>query len=239
MYHLDGRSKRILIIPDCHIPYSHKDYIKFLTRVKEKFDPEVIINLGDELDYHAVSFHKSESELFSAGHELDKAIIEIQEGLHKLFPKMHLLESNHGSLVFRRLKHEGIPVRVLKPLPELYETPNWEWHEDMLLNTNIGKVYLCHGRSGTYGKMTKEYGTHCIQGHFHGKFELTWHVNALSTRYNLFSGCLVDRKSLAMAYGKNNLPMPILGCTLIGKSGFPKLVPMITDKNDNWIGRVL
>lgn len=235
---IDGIGKRILIIPDTHIPYSHKHYIKFLSAVKEKFNPELVIHLGDELDYHAISFHNSDHDLFSSGHELDRAIIEIQEGLHKLFPKMALLESNHGSLVYRRLKHDGIPIRVLKPLNELYETPLWEWHDEIILKTAIGKVYLCHGRSGTYGKMVKEYGTHCIQGHFHGKFEITWHVNALNKRYNLFSGCLIDRKHMAFAYGKNNLPMPILGCTMIGKSGFPKLIPMVTNANEDWCGKL-
>ena len=86
---INAFSKKVLIIPDTHIPYSHPDYIKFLSYLKDKYKPEIVCHLGDELDYHAISFHDSDSSLFSADKELDKAIIELQEGLHKLFPKMY------------------------------------------------------------------------------------------------------------------------------------------------------
>lgn len=225
MLKLDARGKRVLIISDCHIPYSIKGYVRFLAYLKEKFKPEIVINIGDEIDAHAMSFHDSDVDLFSAGHELDRAIIEIQEGLHKLFPEMILLESNHGSMVLRRAKHHGLPVRTLKPLPELYETPKWSWHEDILLKTDRGRVYLCHGKSGAYGRLPKEMGASTIQGHFHGKFEITYHRSVLSTRYSMFVGCLADSESLAMAYGRNNVGIPILGCGGIRSNGEPVLFP--------------
>jgi len=225
MLQLDGRGKRVLIISDLHIPYSVEGYFRFLDTVNKKFKPDLVINIGDELDYHAMSFHDSDSELFSASNELDRAIIEIQEGLHKLFPKMYLLESNHGSMILRRAKHHGIPIRTLRPLHELYETPLWEWHESIVLRTTRGYVYLCHGKSGAYGRLTKEVGLSTIQGHFHGKFEITYHRGALNTRYSMFVGCLVDTKSLAMAYGRNNVVQPILGCGGIKSNGEPFLIP--------------
>lgn len=225
MLKLDARGKRVLFISDTHIPYSVNGYLHFLKELKEKFKPEIVIHVGDELDYHAISFHDSDSDLFSAGHELDRAIIELQEGLVKLFPKMYLLESNHGSLIFRRMKHAGVPIRVLKPLNELYEAPLWEWHDDILLKTNSGNVYICHGKSGVYGKMPKELGASCVQGHFHGKFEITYHKSVLNTRFNMFVGCLVDGDSLAMAYGKNHLPKPILGTGGLKANGEPILFP--------------
>lgn len=225
MKKLDVRNKRVLFISDTHVPYSVSGYLDFLRELKHKFKPEIVIHIGDELDYHAISFHDSDVDLFSAGHELDRAIIELQEGLIKLFPKMYLLESNHGSLIFRRMKHAGVPVRVLRPLEDLYEAPLWEWHDDMLLRTNQGRVYLCHGKSGVYGKMPKEMGASCVQGHFHGKFEITYHKTVLGTRFNMFIGCLVDEKSLAMAYGKNHLPKPILGTGGLKANGEPILFP--------------
>lgn len=225
MFKLDARGKRVLVISDLHIPYSVAGYTKFLKHLKDKFNPEIVISIGDEIDYHAMSFHDSDTDLFSAGHELDRAIIELQEGLHKLFPKMYLLESNHGSMILRRAKHHGIPIRTLKPLPDLYETPQWTWHEEILLQTNAGRVYLCHGKSGTYGKLVKEMGASTIQGHFHGKFELTYHRSVLANRYSMFVGCLVDTESLAMAYGRNHTIKPILGCGGIRANGEPILFP--------------
>ena len=124
------------------------------------------------------------------------------------------------------MKHHGIPIRVLKNLQELYETPRWSWHHDIILMTNMGHVYLCHGKSSAYGKLAKEMGCSAIQGHFHGKFEITWHKSAMTSRFNAFSGCLIDDDSMAMAYARNNLPKAILGAMLIDEQGFPRLLKM-------------
>jgi hypothetical protein len=226
---LDARGKRVLFISDTHIPYSVKGYFHFLKDLKEKFRPEIVIHGGDEVDYHAISFHDSVAELCSAGDELDKAIIEIQEGLHKLFPKLYLLESNHGSLIFRRLKHAGIPIRHLKPLHELYETPLWEWHEHILLRTVKGRVYTCHGRSGVAGALLKLMGCSTVEFHYHTMFHITHFQTLLGRKFSAHGGCLADRDSMAMAYAKNNLKQFINGTIGIKADGEPVLFPY--DKN--------
>lgn len=223
MLKINARGKRVLIISDLHIPYSVKGYLDFLKKLKREFKPHIIINIGDELDYHGQSMHDHDPDLDSAGKELDRSIQELQDGIHKLFPKMFLLESNHGSMTGRRAKKNGIPVRTLRSLPDLYETPKWSWHAEIILQTRRGPVYLCHGKSGVYGKMVKESGASCIQGHFHGKFEITYHGSILDTRFNMFVGCLVDIDSLAMAYGRNFTVKPILGSGGITEEGEPRL----------------
>lgn len=230
MLRINARGKRVLIISDLHIPYSVRGYLRFLKELKRTFRPEIVINIGDEIDYHALSFHPSDQDLDSAGKELDRAIGEIQEGLHKLFPKMYLLESNHGSMTLRKAKHHGIPVRTLKPLPELYGTPKWSWHEEIILDTATGPVYLCHGKSGAPGGLVKEIGVSCIQGHFHSRLEFTWHSGINGDRYNMFVGCLVDASSLAMAYGKNHPKKPILGCGGIRENGQPEIFKFSKNK---------
>lgn len=222
---INARGKRVLVISDLHIPYSVKGYLRFLKHLQKVFKPHLVINIGDELDYHDQSMHDSDRDLDSAGVELDKSIKELQDGLHKLFPKMYLLESNHGSMTLRRAKKHGIPIRTIRPLPELYGTPKWSWHDELILETDEGDVYLCHGKSGTYGKMSQAAGISSIQGHFHGKFEITYHRGVRDTRYNMFVGCLVDDASLAMAYGRNFTVKPILGCGGIWESGEPVLFP--------------
>lgn len=222
---IDARGKRVLIISDLHIPYSIPGYFSFLKWILETKKPDIIINIGDEVDYHAQSMHDHDPDCDSAGKELDKSIIELQEGLHALFPKMYLLESNHGSMIARRAKKSGIPVRAIRDLPDLYETPNWSWHEEIVLLTEQGPVYLCHGKSGAYGKLCKETGTSAIQGHFHGKFEITYHRGPLGIRYNMFVGCLADQSALAMAYGKNFMQKFINGVGFITSNGTPKLIP--------------
>jgi hypothetical protein len=237
-FEIDARNSEVLLISDTHIPYSHPDYVIFLKAIKKKFKPDIVLHGGDELDFHSISFHPSDQELLSAGDELDRSIIEIQEGVHKLFKKMYLLESNHGSLVTRKMKAHGIPVRTLKPLHELYETPQWTWHSDILLNTNQGMTYICHGKTSAYGKLCKEMACNAIQFHFHGKSEITWHRSAMLSRYNMYCGCLVDEDSLAMAYGRNNLPKPILSVGRIDKNGMPHLIKMNLNSKGRWDGKL-
>lgn len=225
MLEIDARGLRVLAVSDTHLPYSKKGYLGFLSKVNDKFKPDIVIGMGDELDFHGMNFHGHDTDLYSAGHELDRAIDELQNGLHKIFPKMYLLESNHGSMVLRRAKHHGIPIRTLKPLPDLYGTPGWSWHEHILVQTNAGPVYFCHGQSGSYGKLVKEVGASTVQGHFHGKFEITYHRSALTTRFSMFVGCLIDADSLAMAYGRNHAVKPILGSGGIDRNGHPLLFP--------------
>lgn len=233
MLKLDVRGKRVLFISDTHLPYSKKGYLDFLSGVKDNFKPDVCLHVGDELDFHDVSFHDSVTELFSGGHELDRAIDELHwdNGLAKLFPELRLLESNHGSLVLRKMRHHKIPVRVIKDLPDLYMTPKWSWHNEILLFTDLGWVYVCHGKSGAYGKMVRDLGASVVQGHFHSKFEITYHRTVLGTRFSMFVGCLADRDSLAMAYAKTNVPEFINGTGGLREDGHPVLFPMVEDWN--------
>lgn len=223
MLKLDVRGKRVLFISDTHIPYSVDGYLSFLSNLKDKFKPEVIIHGGDELDYHAISFHKSHAELLSAGDELDRSIVEIQEGLHKLFPRIYLLESNHGSLLFRRLKFEGVPVRALKPLHELYETPLWSWHDRILLRTNSGKVLVSHGMSGIAGAWMKATGVSTVEFHYHTKFHCTWFNTLFGPRFSVHSGCLADYDKMAMSYAKSNLTPFMNGTSGLKSNGEPIL----------------
>lgn len=225
MLKLDARGKRVLFVSDTHVPYSVNGYLRFLARLKESFKPDIVIHGGDELDYHAISFHDSISELFSAGHELDRAIVELQDGLHKLFPKMYLLESNHGSLVYRKMTHHGVPIRVLKSLQELYEAPLWEWHDKILLYTNSGPVIAAHGMSGVAGAWMKMTGVSTVEFHFHTKFHITYFKTVTGARFSMHCGCLADRDSMAMAYAKSNMAEFINGTGGIKASGEPALFP--------------
>ena len=237
---INAKGKSVLIISDTHCPYNHPDLFPFLKAIKKKLlnKDSIIIHIGDEVDNHAISFHDSDQDLPSAGHELQLAIDQLAE-LRSIFDKMYILESNHGSLAYRKAKHHGVPIRVIKPLQDLYDTPNWTWHHDLILDTKADlPTYLCHGKASTYNALAKEMGMNAIQGHFHSKFEITYGKTPTVDRYNMFIGCLIDWKSLAFAYGRNNIPKPILGLGYIDKEGTPSLIKMNLDKKGRWNGKV-
>lgn len=235
MFVIDCRGKSVLVISDIHFPYHHPDTLPFLTAIKRRLKPEIVTSVGDEADFHGINFHDHEAELFSAGHELDLTIDKLQE-LHKLWQKIYFCESNHGSMLLRRLKHAGIPIRVLRDLPELYGTPKWSWHENIVLKTKLGEVLMTHGKGPALSKQNG--GRSTIQGHYHGKFEIVWSKGDLAEFFSMFTGCLVNYESLAMRYGRNFVQKPILGVGWISKSGIPKLIKMNLNKRGRWTGKL-
>lgn len=235
---MDMDNSRILVIPDLHLPYCHTDSLDFLHKVKRLLNPTRIICLGDELDYHAMSFHNADPDLDSSGRELLQALGYI-DTLHELFPKMDLLESNHGSLAYRKAKHHGMPRHLLKSYNEVLgvSSEDWKWHDSLVVDLPDGsRCKFIHGASANILAASQACGMSICQGHYHSQFELRFWSSGYGLRFAVSSGCLIDDKSLAFAYNKLSNKRPMLGVTFIENS-IPTLIPMIVDIETNrWIG---
>jgi len=218
-FHIDyGKedNSSILIISDMHIPYQHKDTLDFLSDLKAKYKPTRIICMGDELDKHSLSFHDSDPDLRSAGDELEASKLVISK-LKKIFPKMDLLESNHGSLLYRKAKHHGIPRQYLKTYNEVLGVDeNWKWHFDLIVNLPNGQpCYFHHGKSSDVLRLSQTMGMNAVQGHFHEKMSVQYWANPLGLYFGLQVGCLIDDESLAFSYNNVNLKRPLIGTAVI------------------------
>ena len=227
----------MLIVSDPHFPYQHKDIVPFLKHLKKKYKPDLVVFTGDEVDYHAISFHDSDPDLMSAGYELEAAIEELQP-IYKLFPEAKIMESNHGSLVLRKALANGLPQKVLRPYNEILEAPDgWEWMFDLTVQTPLGPVYFHHSKGANVLKNSQAMGMSFVQGHHHESFCIQYWGNPNALMFGMTVGCLVDPDSLALAYNKNNLKRPVIGTGLIIK-GIPILEPMILGEDGRWIGPV-
>lgn len=226
----------ILIISDFHAPFNHPDAVRFLAAVKKKYKPTEVVCIGDEVDYHALSFHDSDPDLQSAGDELKAAVKELKK-LYALFPKCTVIESNHGSMVLRKALVAGMPKAVLKEYNEILEAPKgWVWKFDYKTQTPLGPVYFCHGKTGTAGNLAKSYGLSTVQGHFHEKAQITYISTPEKLMFDAHTGCLADDNSLALGYNKINPKRPIMSIIVI-LNGIPQIVPMIVNKK-RWIGKL-
>jgi hypothetical protein len=229
--------KSILVISDMHVPYHHPDTVKFLAAVKAKHKPDKVVCIGDEIDFHSISFHEKNPDLMSPGDELAACIRELKP-IYKLFPEVNLIDSNHGSLVFRKTKWAGLPKSVIRPMSAILQTPStWTWSFDLTLKTPLGPVYFHHGKSSVSGGLAKNMGMNSVQGHFHTKFQIEYLANPERLFWDMHVGCLADDKSMAMSYNKTTLARPIVGVGLI-KNGKPELCPMVLEKGGKWIGEV-
>jgi hypothetical protein len=237
--YVDTEYKSVLVIPDMHAPYEHPQAIDFLVEVKRLFKPDIVFNLGDELDYHALSFHDSDPNLDSAGTELEKGKKTLQR-LYKVFPDLSICHSNHGSMYYRKAKAHGIPVQMIKKYRDVLfpdsGCPGWSWAYSWKVKTALGPVMFQHQSTNPVAEAAHN---HCnlLVGHSHSLFGVNYCSSASAGLYwGGYSGCLVDARSLAFMYGQNTQKKPILGCTVI-LNGRPMSIPMIL-KDHEWIGRL-
>lgn len=245
--------KRVLVFGDMHIPYHHPDTFSFLKAIQDKLNPELIINLGDELDYHAMSFHDTDPDLDNAGAELLKG----REYLHKLeqiMPNMMIVHSNHGSMKFRKAKTHGFPRHLIlsyadaifgerKEDGSIYR-PNkrgngWIWVDKLIFKTSLNQEVLCvHNQLQNCITNIQRNQMCFIQGHYHSNYEIRY----LSSPYNLLwgvtTGCLVDDNSFAFNYNKIDSKRPIIGCVAV-INGQPVLIPMLLEKGGRWCGKLV
>ena len=227
-------NKAVLIISDTHFPYQHPDTVAFLTAIKKKYSPDRVIHIGDEIDGQSFSFHTHDPDLASPGDELALAIQRLQP-IYKLFPRVDILESNHGSLIYRKGKVHGIPRHVFKSYREVIQAPKgWNWHFDLLVRLSNGQdCYFTHGKSAASGKLSQSMGMNTVQGHYHEKMEIIYWANPHGLYFDLRVGCLVDDRSLAFSYNNTNLKRPLIGTGII-LDGQPMLIPMLLDKKGRW-----
>lgn len=229
----------VLVIPDQHAPYQHPDTLAFLKAVKDAFSPDIVVNLGDEVDHHALSFHDSDPNLDSAGTELEKAKVFTRR-LEHLFPEMLVCSSNHGSLAFRKAKAHGIPVQYLKSYREvlfpLTRAPGWSWADQWIVQTPLGPVMFQHSSPNPTADAAHNRCNLAV-GHAHGKFHVDYCASVDYLYWGATFGCLIDNSALAFAYGKLTKNKPIIGCGVV-LEGKPVLIPMVLSRKGRWIGRL-
>jgi len=229
---------RILVVSDLHVPYHHPDAFAFLERLAFKYNPTKVINIGDEMDWHSINVsHVINPDLPSPADELEIGRFWMKK-LEKLFPKMVLLESNHGSMVLRRAMAKGMSKYFLKDYNEILDVGSgWKWKECHWEETEMGRIYFAHQVSKNIVKSVQNMAASVVQGHYHTQSNIEYVGNDFHLNWGMSTGCLVDKKSLAMAYMKINLAKPILSCGVITE-GIPHIVPMLLNRNGEWDGKI-
>lgn len=235
---MSKRNDVILVISDMHAPWHHPDTVAFLAGIKTKYKPTRVISSGDEVDFAAVSYHEHDPDLPGPATELEMAIESLQP-IMKMFPEMDILESNHGSLVYRKGITAGLPAAVLRSYNEILQAPKgWKWHFDMVVELPTGvNCYFHHSKGPDVKKNSQAMGMSFVQGHHHESFEIRYWGNPNALLFGMTVGCLVNPRAIAMRYNKNNLRRPVIGCGII-IDGLPKLLPMVLNNKGRWIGVV-
>jgi hypothetical protein len=207
----------------------------------------MVIHNGDEVDNHALSFHNSDPSLKSAGPELQEAKIGVWK-LEEMFPNMRLLESNHGSLAYRKAKAHGIPAVYIKNYRQVLfadesgdptgKGKGWSWHARVRIENEWGRdMQFQHIGTGDLMQLAAMENANLSVGHAHGKYGIGYTSSQVDTYWSLYTGWLGDYEALAFAYGKDIPKKPVLGCAMIIE-GVPQLIPMRVDKHNRWTGKL-
>ena len=229
--------KTILVIPDLHCPFEHKDTWSFLQSVKKKYKPKEFICLGDEVDFHALGNWDHDPDGFSPGHELEKALESMHE-CYKIFPKMKVCTSNHTIRPLRKAFQAGIPRKFIRDYHEFLEAPEgWQWADHWLID-NI-RFEHGEGTSGRNASYILASGNRCstVHGHIHSFAGVVWSGSPTSLIFGFNVGCLIDNHAYAFAYGRKLKHKPVIGCGLI-ESGIPRFIPMLLTKSGRWTGNL-
>lgn len=224
------------MISDTQEPFGHRDAIHFLKWAKQRYQPDLVVHVGDEVDMHALGDWDHDPDGYSAGHEL-KAALKRLEAYYTLFPKVMACRSNHTDRPLRRAFKAGIPKAYLKDYKEFLKAPKgWNWDDQHEVD---GIIYE-HGEgfSGHLGALNSalKNGQSTVIGHIHSHAGILYSADAKRLIYGMNVGCLIDRHAYAFRYGKNLRHKPILGVGLVTK-GIPTYVPMLLDSSSRWIGR--
>ena len=244
-----------IIISDLHAPYHHKDALLFLAALKKKYKPTRVISVGDECDWHSMSFHDKNPDLKSPGDELNEAQSVLRE-LYAIFPVMDIVESNHGAMVFRKALAHGFPRQTIMSYADMIfgerESKGnlvrkrilgtgWTWHDKLVLDLGGGhQCLIVHGDGVPANSLNsvKQAGMSVVYGHHHSRYDLQYHSTSEFLHFGMVVGCLIDPKHVAFDYGKKRvLARPIIGCGAI-IDGHPRLLPMQLNKHGRWCGDV-
>ena len=232
---MDLTKRRLLLISDLHAPYQHPDALAFLSYLKGALKPDLVVSMGDMLDFHGISFHDSDPDLLSSGDELSRGRAFAQD-LEKLFPEMYVLGSNHGDLPLRKAKAHGLPRALFRPFNDIYGVgSDWKFVDDLLIEGPKQSLYLCHGIVKDGLKLTKERGVCTAQGHYHTEFNIKYASTPHDLLWSLQTGCLINHRSKAFHYNQLDLTRPIIGTGSV-IHGKPQLHAMLLNKKGRWIG---
>lgn len=229
---------RVVAWGDLHFPTQHPDAVEWMKALNAKYKFDLSISIGDEINAQAFSFHTHDPDLPSPGHELEQAI-KAMEPLYKEFPVMLIAESNHGSMVYRKAKANGLPVRVMRSYREVLGAPeDWEWMEEINIELSNGQRCLFHhSYSESVLNASQRRGENLVCGHKHNKFSIEYWANKARNFFAAQTGCLIDDVSMAYAYNKLGVNRPLIGSLGIF-DGHPVLLPMHFDKHGRWNGKL-
>lgn len=205
---------RILVVGDVHEPVSHPGYLRFVQDLRDAHKCNQTILIGDVVDWHAVSFHAHHPDAAGPSDEYSLALEGVQKWC-KAFPKATVCIGNHDERLIRLAETVNIPAKFLRDYKDIWNTPKWEWVHDQVTD----EVYYFHGTGAggvhpAFNTMQKQLMS-VVQGHIHSAAGIKWRANPNRRVFGMDTGCGVDDRAVAFAYGRNSRIRSMLSAGIV------------------------
>lgn len=175
------KEKTILCIPDMQIPYQDKRFVKNLQTLVRIYEPDELVNVGDDIDSPEVSRWTKDSAGEYAGtlqRSLDETRMVHAEFRNALGDKpYHLSRSNHGDRIRKYVSRYAPALSSLRSL-DISELAGYKYL-DIQYHTKPFSVapgwICCHGDEGSLSRnpgftalaLSKKFGSSVVCGHTH------------------------------------------------------------------------
>lgn len=194
--------KRVLIVPDCHVPYHDKRAFNLMLKVATELPPDIIISIGDFADFFSISRHsKDPRRRFRFKEELEEVSRELSRVDDLGAKEKYYIAGNHEDRMDRYINEVAPEFSRMFDIPEVLrlEQRGWKYvpYKD---DVKVGKLNATHdvgtfGMNATRTALAAYHGnvvtghTHRLMYHIEGNMKGEPHVSASF-------GWLGDRKEI-------------------------------------------
>lgn len=223
---ISDNKENILVIPDLHIPFEHKNALRFVSDLKSQYHCTKTIQIGDIVDQYGFSRYPRDPDSVTTRDEVVESRSKIQEWASE-FPELIITTGNHCKRIHKRLYEIGIPHDlVLKTVSEIYDMPKkWKWvseHEE-------NNIMFIHGsKSGPYAHINtaKDFRQSVVIGHTHSTLAVDYMSGFNDRIFGANTGCLIDQNEYAFFYARELTRRPVLGAMVLINGTLPLTIPM-------------
>lgn len=211
----EGDKNNVLVISDTHLPFEHPDALRFCREIQEKYNCGTVVHIGDIIDNYAISRYDKDPSSMAISAEYEEVLKKLK-AWYETFPEVKVCIGNHDARIFRKVALAGLPEGWLKSLKDILGSPE-RWKYEFTHEHN-GVIYT-HGTnfSGDMAavNIAKENRQSTVIGHLHTVAGVRYVANRNSNIFGMSVGCLVDDRTYAFAYGKENARKSIISCGVV------------------------
>lgn len=205
---------RVLVIGDLHAPAVHPGYLDFCKDLREDYETDRTVLIGDVTDQHTASKHMMDPDGRGPREEFRDTKREVAVW-HSAFPDASVCIGNHDERFIKRIMEAGLPRAALRSYNNLWGTPTWTWRESFEIDgVHYSHGTGCGGINPAYNYM-KLLGKSTVIGHTHSNAGIKWVANQYKRMFAMDVGCGIDCQHPAFRYGSAYRTKPVLAAAVV------------------------